>query len=179
MPLLYSMDSAHLTNPSLRAEWKIVISQLVEWTVKIDGPKEIPVSPPNLKEKKGRYILLPTMKVFIGEDAPAIVPTESSNIPPQDTSVTTTMAPLGLPSSAPTLPLPAPLPRPSPIAVTTPTPVAPTSRTTTPFGAGFTADQLLATLLPSSVLLQNAALLQQNALASLLGLAAATTPSIV
>ncbi|KAK5976621.1 hypothetical protein GCK32_006703 [Trichostrongylus colubriformis] len=158
-----------------------------------DEPKEIPkVSPPNLKEKKGRYILLPTipaMKVFVGEDAPAIVPTESSNIPPQDTSVTTTMAPLGLPtfSSAPTLPLPAPLPRPSPIAVTTPnffqslsgvTPVAPTTSTTTPFGAGFTADQLLATLLPSSVLLQNAGLLQQNALASLLGLAAATTPLV-
>ncbi|KAK6030170.1 hypothetical protein OSTOST_03706 [Ostertagia ostertagi] len=152
-----------------------------------DEPKEIPkVSPPNLKEKKGRYILLPTipaMKVFVGEDAPAIVPTESSNIPPQDTSVATTTAPLGLPtlSTAPTVPLPAPLPRPSPIAVTAPnffqslsgvTPVAPAT-TTAPFGAGFTADQLLATLLPSSVLLQNAGLLQQNALASLLGLAAA------
>ncbi|KAK6058907.1 hypothetical protein COOONC_03502 [Cooperia oncophora] len=159
-----------------------------------DGPKEIPkVSPPNLKEKKGRYILLPTipaMKVFVGEDAPAIVPTEPSNIPQQDTATTTTTASIGLPtlSTAPTLPMPAPLPRPSPIAVTAPNffqslsgvaPV-PSATTTAPFGTGFSADQLLATLLPSSVLLQNAGLLQQNALASLLGLTAApvvTPPS--
>uniref|UniRef100_A0A912MSC0 DM domain-containing protein n=1 Tax=Haemonchus contortus TaxID=6289 RepID=A0A912MSC0_HAECO len=158
-----------------------------------DEPREIPkVSPPNSKEKKGRYILLPTipaMKVFVGEDAPAIVPPEPSNIlaPDTSTSVPTTTAPLSLPtfSAAPTLPIPAPLPRPSPIAVTAPNffpslsgvtpPVAPAT-TTTAFGAGFTADQLLATLLPSSVLLQNAGLLQQNALASLLGLA--TTPVV-
>ncbi|ETN76991.1 hypothetical protein NECAME_00517 [Necator americanus] len=154
-----------------------------------DEPKEIPkVSPPNAKEKKGRYILLPTIpavKVFVGEDAPAIVPTEPSSIP-LETSVSTTAAPTTVPalSVAPTLPLQNTLPRPSPIAVTAPNffnhlsnvtpvaPVAPTS-TTSAFGAGLTADQLLASLLPSSMLLQNAGLLQQNALAGLLGLAAA------
>ncbi|KAL6738008.1 hypothetical protein Aduo_011604 [Ancylostoma duodenale] len=154
-----------------------------------DEPKEIPkVSPPNLKEKKGRYILLPTipaMKVFVGEDAPAIVPTEPSTIP-QESSLASTTAPTSVPalSVAPTLPLQNTLPRPSPIAVTTPnffnplssvTPVAPVAPTTTSsaFGAGLSADQLLASLLPSSMLLQNAGLLQQNALAGLLGLAAA------
>ncbi|VDO77077.1 unnamed protein product [Heligmosomoides polygyrus] len=129
-----------------------------------DEPKEIPkVSPPNSNEKKGRYILLPTipaMKVFVGEDAPAIVPTEPSQIP-QESTLATSTAPLDFPtlSTAPALSLPASLPRPSPIAVTTPSffhplstvapPVAPT--TTTAFGAGLTTDQLLATLLPPIV----------------------------
>ncbi|CAJ0604377.1 unnamed protein product [Cylicocyclus nassatus] len=158
-------------------------------------PKEIPkVLPPNAKEKKGRYILLPTipaMKVFVGEDAPAIVPTEPSNIP-QETSIATTTAPTNVPalSVAPTLPLQDTLPRPSPIAVTAqnffnplsnvaaqvpPAVAAATAATTTApaFGTGLTADQLLASLLPSSMLLQNAGLLQQNALAGLLGLATA------
>lgn len=154
-----------------------------------DEPKEIPkVSPPNSNEKKGRYILLPTipaMKVFVGEDAPAIVPTEPSQIP-QESTLATSTAPLDFPtlSTAPALSLPASLPRPSPIAVTTPSffhplstvapPVAPT--TTTAFGAGLTTDQLLATLLPPSLLLQNAGLLQQSALASLFGL---TAPPVV
>ncbi|KAJ1364477.1 hypothetical protein KIN20_024579 [Parelaphostrongylus tenuis] len=168
--------------------------------VAMDEPKEIPkVSPPNLKEKKGRYILLPTipaMKVFVGEDSPAIVPTEPTNIPvppaAQEKSVATSTAPLGLPSTM-TLPatsmpvsLPPSLPRPSPIAVTATAPsffhpslssvaavppVVPTTTTHSPF-----TDQLLASLLPSSVLLQNAGLIQQSALASLLSLV--TTPVI-
>ncbi|VDM57747.1 unnamed protein product [Angiostrongylus costaricensis] len=171
--------------------------------VATDEPKEIPkVSPPNLKDKKGRYILLPTipaMKVFVGEDAPAIVPTEPTNIPAvpataaaQEKTVATSTAPLGLPATmslpATSVPvsLPPSLPRPSPIAVTATAPsffhpslasvaavppAVPTTTTHSPF-----TDQLLATLLPSNVLLQNAGLLQQSALAGLLSLA--TTPVI-
>ncbi|VDL74870.1 unnamed protein product [Nippostrongylus brasiliensis] len=138
-----------------------------------DEPKEIPkVSPPNLKEKKGRYILLPTipaMKVFVGE------PSHTSQEP-----ISTASAVLPQLTSAPTMSIPAPLPRPSPIAVTTQNffnplstvaPVVPTTSTAA-FGAGLTADQLLASLLPSSMLLGNANLLQQSALAGLLSLAA-------
>ncbi|KAE9419182.1 hypothetical protein Angca_001462, partial [Angiostrongylus cantonensis] len=137
------------------------------------------------------------------QDAPAIVPTEPTNIPAipataaaQEKTVTTSTAPLGLPATM-SLPatsvavsLPPSLPRPSPIAVTATAPsffhpslanvaavppVVPTTTTHSPF-----TDQLLATLLPSSVLLQNAGLLQQSALAGLLSLATApviTPPS--
>nr|AAT78565.1 putative protein [Dictyocaulus viviparus]AAT78566.1 putative protein [Dictyocaulus viviparus] len=138
------------------------------------------------------------MKVFVGEDAPSIVPNEPSNIPtssaPEKSVVTKPTAPVGLPAtmslpatSMPSLSsLPPSLPRPSPIAVnaTAPSffhpslsnvPTVPPVVSTTNAHNVFT-DQLLASLLPSSVLLQNAGLLQQSALAGLLSLA--TTPVV-
>ncbi|WKY07966.1 hypothetical protein Q1695_007453 [Nippostrongylus brasiliensis] len=169
-------DDDHFTNspPAARKRAHTFVAR--------DEPKEIPkVSPPNLKEKKGRYILLPTipaMKVFVGEDAPAIVPSEPSHTSQEP--ISTASAVLPQLTSAPTMSIPAPLPRPSPIAVTTQNffnplstvaPVVPTTSTAA-FGAGLTADQLLASLLPSSMLLGNANLLQQSALAGLLSLAA-------
>uniref|UniRef100_A0A1I7XJL7 POU domain, class 6, transcription factor 2 n=1 Tax=Heterorhabditis bacteriophora TaxID=37862 RepID=A0A1I7XJL7_HETBA len=163
-----------------------LVAHISEPSARNDEPKEIPkVSPPNVNEKKGRYVLLPTipaMKVFVGEDELSINSEPKSVATPQPVST----SPSGVSftpalSMAPTIAVPTPLPRPSPISapmvttslVTTPTylnslsAVAPIA-TTTASGPAFsvqptlTPEQILATLLPSSMVLQNTLLQQQN-----------------